>query len=531
MDKHIDPLEAESAWLRQEIARLQGQEHELRRAYSALQAIVAASPMAIFTIDPEGYVQTWNPAAERIFGWSAGEAIGSLLPIVPPESQEEFRALREKVLHGEPFAGYETRRIRRDGTYIDVSITAAPMHDPAGRVTGIMSLLEDITERKQLREQYLHAQRLESIGRLAGGVAHDFNNLLTAILGYSELCALNLSSDDPIYGYVEQIRKAGERATSLTRQLLAFARRQIFEPRVINLNDLTLEMDKLLRRVLGEDIELVTVLAPDLLSVRADPGQMEQVLLNLAVNARDAMPLGGRLTIETANVVLDAAYARGHAEVAPGPYVMVAVTDTGIGMSREVMEHIFEPFFTTKSEKGTGLGLATCHGIVKQSGGHIWVYSEPGRGTTFKVYLPSEQKTPETISRTINQSVRGGTETILVLEDDPLVSGMAVQALVEQGYKVLASRTGDEALRIAREYAGEIRLLLTDVVLPRLSGRQVAEQLQEQYPNLRVLYMSGYAENSVVHHGILDPGIAFLAKPFTPSTLVHKVREVLDSGS
>jgi len=393
------------------------------------------------------------------------------------------------------------------------------------------ALKAESLERKQLEAQFLQAQKMESVGRLAGGVAHDFNNLLTAMLGYATLALGAIPPDNPARLHVHQVQRAANRAASLTHQLLAFARRQIIEPRVTNLNHLILDMDKMLRRLIGEDIELLTLVARDLWAVKVDPSQIEQVLVNLAVNARDAMSEGGRLTIETANVTLGSDYARSHAEVSPGEYVMLAVSDTGLGMTEEVKAHLFEPFFTTKEQgKGTGLGLATCYGLVKQSGGHIWVYSEVGKGTTFKIYLP---RVEEAVSGLPQHEAaappRRGTETVLLVEDEPSVREVAAHVLRDQGYRVLEAANGDEAFRLAQEYANqEIHLLLADVVLPQMGGRELADRLKALRPDIKVLFISGYTDNAIVHHGALEAGVAFLQKPFSPTALARKVREVLD---
>jgi CheY-like chemotaxis protein len=371
---------------------------------------------------------------------------------------------------------------------------------------------------------------MEAVGRLAGGVAHDFNNILTAIIGYSELLEGKFAPNDPRLNDMEEIHRAAERAASLTRQLLAFSRKQIFAPRVLNLNNLIQNLDKMLRRLLSEDIKLVTIPEGHLGEVLADPGQLEQVIINLAVNARDAMPRGGVITIETQNVFLDEDYAQKYVEVQPGDYVMMAVSDTGSGMTKASRTRIFEPFFTTKElGKGTGLGLSTVHGIIKQSGGHITVYSEVGQGATFKVYLPRlRQQVQEETAAATSCTLDRGTETILLVEDEDLVRQVARRILEIRGYTMLEAASGPDALQVSQKTQGPIHLMLTDVVMPGMSGGETAELLQRQRPELKVLFMSGHTENSIVHHGVLDPGVAFIQKPFRSELLVRKVRQVLD---
>jgi len=383
---------------------------------------------------------------------------------------------------------------------------------------------------RQSEKQLWQSQKMEAVGRLAGGVAHDFNNLLTVIKGYTELILSELGPSDPMRAEMEEVQKAADRAAGLTRQLLAFSRRQVLAPKVVNLNDLVEDMNKLLRRLLGEDIELCTKLDGTLGSVTADPGQIEQVIMNLAVNARDAMPKGGKLTLETANVELDQAYSRQHAPIRPGAYIMLAITDTGSGMSAETLSHVFEPFFTTKEQgKGTGLGLSTVYGIVKQSGGYIWPYSEPGMGTTFKIYLPRVEEMAQRLPAPAPAATSlGGTETILLVEDEEGVRGLTRQLLERHGYTVLEAEHGQDALLLCERYSGPIHLLLSDVVLAQMSGRELVQRLAPLRPRMKVLYMSGYSDEAIVHHGVLEPGTAFLQKPFTTEALMRKLREVLD---
>jgi PAS domain S-box-containing protein len=512
-------------------------EEELRATYGKLQAVIEASPVAIAALDPEGNVTMWNPAAERMTGWNEKEAIGMRLPIVPEGKIQEFKELLNRALGGEPLSGVEVRRQRKDGSPIDLSIWTSSLRDHKGEVVGVMAVLADITERKQMEEalrkseeQLLQSQKMEAIGLLAGGVAHDFNNLLTAIRGYSDLLLHRLDGRSEMRREVEEIRKAGERAASLTRQLLAFSRKQVLQPKVLDLNAVVAGMDNMLQRLIGEDIDLVAVLRPGLWNVLADPGQLEQVIMNLVVNARDAMPRGGKVTIETANVELDDSYVRQHAAVSPGPYVMLAISDTGKGMDEETKNRLFEPFYTTKEKgKGTGLGLSTVYGIVKQSGGYIWAYSDIGKGTAFKVYFPRfGGADAETGKEGASVSSPQGRETVLVVEDEEAVLALIRDILEGSGYTVLTASDGEEAQTVGRGHGAPIHLIVTDVVMPKMGGREAAESLAPHLPGVKVLYMSGYTNEAIVRHGVLDPGIPFLEKPFTPDALLRKVRRALD---
>jgi signal transduction histidine kinase/ActR/RegA family two-component response regulator len=414
-----------------------------------------------------------------------------------------------------------------DGRRVPVLAAVAPLENGES-----ISIALDLSARKQLEEQFRQAQKMEAVGRLAGGIAHDFNNVLSVVLSYAEMVSNALTADPTLKADVEEIRLAAQRATDLTRQLLAFSRQQVLEPTVISLNRSVTGMETMLRRLLGADIELTLLTEPKLWNIKADRGQIEQIMMNLAVNARDAMPEGGKLTIQTANVTLDQDYAALHHEVKPGAYVMLAVSDTGTGMDATTQARLFEPFFTTKEQgKGTGLGLATVFGIVKQSGGHIWVYSEPGQGATFRVYFPRVSGAETSISEPPPcHATQRGSETILLVEDDVQVRALARSILRRNGYVVLEAANGGEALLICEQHGANIDLLLTDVVLPLMSGRQLAERLQTLRPAIKVLFMSGYTDDAVLQHGIIDSGVAYLQKPLTPAALTRKLRSVLDRG-
>ncbi len=445
----------------------------------------------------------------------------------PPEDVPAFLRQVSKLTHGLDKPGTWKHR-KKDGTVIDVEV-ASHSFVFAGRRAELV-LANDVTERKRLEEQLQQAQKMEAVGRLAGGIAHDFNNLLTIITAYGQLLLDRLAPSEPLREQVEEIKKAGDRATALTRQLLAFSRRQVLAPRVLDLNAIVHNTDKLLRRLIREDIQLLTIPGRAVGQVKADPVQIEQVILNLALNACDAMPRGGKLTIETANLHLDKAYVRRHIAARPGPYVMLAVSDTGNGMDRETQAHIFEPFFTTKEKgKGTGLGLAMVYGIVKQSGGYIWVYSEPGRGTAFKIYFPRVDVAAEMVKPPKTQAgPPSGSETILLVEHDEPVRSLVRRILTSKGYTVLEASRPDEAQLVCQQHEGPIHLMLTDVVMPGISAPELAERVATLRPETRVLYMSGYADIAVVHHGVLEASTAFIAKPFMPDALARKVREILD---
>ena len=486
-----------------------------------------------------GQVVDVNPFLISLLGYSHADFLGKFVWDLGPFkdvalSRDVFKELQEK-----DYVRYEDLPLEtRDGRLVNVEFVSNVYW--VGQTKVIQCNIRDITERKRteaehkkLERQFQVSQKMEAIGILAGGVAHDFNNLLSVMLSYTEFAMQLLREGDPLKDDLLEVKKAGERAAMLTRQLLAFGRKQVLQPVPLNLNQVAEGVEKMLRRILGEDIDYVQVLAPDLGVVRADPGQIEQVLMNLVVNARDAMPEGGKLTIETSNVDLDEEYAAHHMGIEPGPYVRLAVTDTGCGMDEQTKTQLFEPFFTTKEQgKGTGLGLSTVYGIVKQSGGNIWVYSELGLGTTFKIHLPRElsARVTSTRRRAIPKPATG-TETILLVEDEEALRKVARRSLEVSGYTVLSANAGDEALLISAQHAGTIHLLLTDVVMPRMSGRVLAHALLKTRPTTKVLYMSGYADNAFVHHGVVDEGTHFIGKPFTATDIVQKIRMVLDCDS
>jgi PAS domain S-box-containing protein len=485
-------------------------------------------PMWVFDLETLSFLEI-NEAAIHHYGYSREEFLTmTIKDIRPPEEVQNLLANLSAVTPQHEEAGIWKHR-KKDGTIIDVEITA---HELTfyGRPAQIV-LAYDVTERRTLEEQLRQSQKMEAVGQLAGGVAHDFNNLLTVITGYSDLTLRRLDKESPFRSSLEEIKKAGERAASLTRQLLAFSRKQVLQPKVLQLNAIVADVDKMLRRLIGEDIDALTLLEPSLGQIEADPGQIEQVILNLAVNARDAMPQGGKLTIETANVYLDNQYARWHTAILPGHYVMLAMSDTGCGIDAETQVRMFEPFFTTKEQgKGTGLGLSTVYGIVKQSGGHLWVYSEVGKGTTFKIYLPRvDGITERDEARDTLVELPQGRETVLLTEDEEQVRQMIRMILETGGYRVLEAASGEEALTLYNQHEDQIDLVMTDVVMPQMSGRELAQSLEILHPGIKVLYMSGYTNDAIVRHGLLGQEIAFLQKPFTPDVLMRKVREVLDA--
>ena len=508
-------------------------EHKLAEAVLLeYERAVEASKDLIAVVDREYKYKLVNKAflAQRrtrkdlVIGHHAEEIIGKKV------FEEIVKPHLDKCFDGETVV-YEMKYEYPEIGLRDLEVSYFPLKTREREVGSVVSVLRDITEKRRLEAQFLQSQKMEGIGRLAGGVAHDFNNLLTTIIGYADIMLTQVDKESPFRTGMEEIKLASDRAASLTGQLLAFSRKQMIHPVVLDLNYPLAEMDKMLRRLIGDDIDLVTVLEPELWKVKFDPGQMDQVLINLAVNAKDAMSGGGKLTIETANVDLDEAYARRHGvEMKPGPFVMLAVSDTGMGMDEETRSHIFEPFFTTKEKgKGTGLGLSTVYGIVKQSEGFIWVYSEPGQGTTFKIYLPKAEagEAFREEKQTQAQNLEG-SETILLAEDDDSARKLIRSVLQEHGYRVLEAQDGEEALQLFEQHEGLIHLLLTDVVMPGMNGRELAERLHPLQPKMKVLYMSGYTDNAIIRNGVLEPGMPFIQKPFPPEVLVSECRKVLD---
>jgi two-component system cell cycle sensor histidine kinase/response regulator CckA len=501
-------------------------------------AALDAAANAILITDRAGLIQWVNPAFCDLTGYTTAEAIGKNLRELVRSGQHDqafYQNLWDTILAGQVWHGEIINR-RKDGSLYPEEETITPVRNPQGEISHFIAIKQDVTSRKALEaenqnltEQFYQAQKMDSIGQLAGGIAHDFNNLLVPIVGYAELGMMAAPPDSEPYTHFEQIKEAGARATSLTQQILAFSRRQVLEMTIVDLNQVIIEFERMLQRLIGETIILETHLVADLPVIKADRGQLEQILLNLVLNARDAMPNGGRLTIETAHVVLDEAYVTRHMETQPGPYVLLVISDTGHGMDAATRQRIFEPFFTTKTQgHGTGLGLSTVFGIVKQHDGNIWVYSEPGQGTTFKIYLPvAETLPPTTLPDVPAVGSLEGTETILVVEDEVAVRQLVDSALRMYGYRVMEADDPTTGLELASAYQGIIHLLLTDMVMPAMNGRELFQQLVVDRPGLKVLYMSGYTDDVITYHGVLDEGTPFLQKPFTVHSLLQKVRAVL----
>jgi PAS domain S-box-containing protein len=501
----------------------------LRASEAQYRSMFESTPYPMWVFDLETHrVLAVNGAAIKHYGYSREEFLALRIEeLRPPEDVPALLRHLETMTTDYHQAGTWRHR-KKDGTIIEVETSGHEITFAGRRAEQVV--INDVTERKQLEEQFRQAQKMEAVGRLAAGVAHDFNNLLTAILGTTELMLEDLPTDDPDREGLLDIRSASERAAVLTRQLLTFSRQQVVSPQVLRLNDLVLELEKLLRRLLGEDVAIRVAVAPDCGGVKADPGQLEQVIVNLAVNARDAMPNGGRLTLETKNVDLDAEYPTDRVTIPAGRYVMLAVTDSGTGMDAQTKARIFEPFFTTKPVgKGTGLGLATVYGAVKQSGGYIWLYSEVGQGTSFKIYLPRIDAVEPQAAAAEAAVLLDGSETVLVAEDEDAVRQIIEKALQARGYNVMVARDGTEALALAGRHAGQIDLLVTDVVMPDMNGRALSERLTHVRPTIKTLYLSGYTDDAILHHGVLEEGVAFLQKPFSLGALARKVREVIEA--
>lgn len=510
-------------------------EEALDKEHILLRTLIDELPDLIYVKDNKSRFTVANRRIAQFMGAETpGDLIGKTdFDYYSKDIAQIFFSTEQNIIQtGKPYIQKDEPIPFPSGITRQVLTTKIPLRDTSGKIIGIIGMGHDLTEYKELENQLLQSQKMDAIGRLTGGIAHDFNNVLTAIMGYTEFLQMKLKKDKTLLSYVKEIRKAGERAVSLTRQLLAFSRKQILQPMVININSIVTDMEKMLKRLIGEDIDLVAKLDPKLGNIKADPSQIDQIIMNIAINAKDAMPQGGKLTIETENVYLDRKYASIHVSAKPGAYVMLAISDNGVGMDKETKDQIFEPFFTTKKEgKGTGLGLSTVYGIVKQSGGNIWVYSEPKKGTTFKIYLPrvfskiqQEQLSIGKVKKTT------GTETIFIVEDEEQVREMISYGLKNFGYEVVQSKSGEDALDVIEKQEFHIYdLLITDIVLPGLNGRELAEKVNQINEDTKVLYISGYADDAIVHHGILEEGINFLPKPFTLHDLGRKVREILDS--
>lgn len=517
-------------------------ERELHDSEQTVRALFENAAQGIVSVDREGRIQSVNPMAEQLFGYTRDELLGENVDKLLPESMRKAHVRHRSDYFASPRTrpmgqGLDLQGRRKDGTEFPVEISLS--HIQTNEEGFAVAFINDITERKialrekqKLEHRLEHATKMEAVGRLAGGIAHDFNNLLTALSGFAEIVLDELPEDHPLYEGALETHKTCQRSASLVRRLLAVSRRQILQPQVLDLNHKIGEIEKMLHGLLGEDIELRVKRGKKLGLVRADESQMEQVILNLVVNARDAMPQGGRLTIETGRVDVDDAFVEHHFGIRPGPHVLLTVSDTGEGMDEDTLEHIFEPFFTTKAKgKGTGLGLATVYGIVQQSSGNIWVYSEPGQGTTFKIYLPQVDRAGHRPGRESRQrDGNQGSETILVVEDENTVRLVTVSHLRKAGYDVLEARDGEEAIRVAAEHGEPIALVLTDVVMPRMNGPEVLRRLRERFPGIKAVYMSGHADDALAHHGVIEEGLAFLEKPFTRDELTQRVREILDQS-
>ncbi len=533
VEEKTSELMATNALLNQKIKGHKKTEDALRKSELKLIEAQRIAHLGNWDLDLVKNKLEWSSETYRIFALKPQEFEGTYDAFLERVHADDKKfvdtSYKNSVTNHVPY-DIVHRIVRPGGEVRYVHERAKSITDGTGKAIQLIGTVQDVTERRELEKQLHLSQKMEAVGKLAGGIAHDFNNFLTSILGYADLVLMKLEKDNPLKEYMTEINKACRRAASLTRQLLAFSRKQIFQTKVLNLNDVISDMEKMLRRLIGEDIELKAFRSHELGNVEVDQSQVEQVIMNLTINGRDAMPQGGKLTIETANVNLDESYARKHSSVKPGPYVMMAISDNGIGMDKETQFRIFEPFFTTKElGKGTGLGLSTVYGIIKQSGGYIWIYSEPGTGTTFKIYLPRVDKTVEQVEQEIGpkKSLKG-SETILVVEDNDMVRQVAFEIFLNYGYTVLEAKNGEAAIEICKQHEGPIHLMIADVVMPKMGGRKLAKYLESIRKETKVLYMSGYTEDTIVHRGILPQGMNFLQKPFTHEMIANKVRELLD---
>jgi len=546
-----EKLEQRVRELEKEVVKYKEMELALRNSEKKLTQAVEGNSIPTFIIDNNHFVTHWNKACESLTGISAAEIVGTRKAWSPFYAEERL-VMADFIVDGaieEKIAGYYgkyNKSILTKGAYECedffpsmgkkgkwLFFTASPLKNSQGTVIGAIETVQDITGRRSVEGQVRQSHKMEAIGTLAGGVAHDFNNLLTVIIGNAQLALMDAGKNDPLYEEIKEIKKAGERAVSVTRQLLAFSRKQIIMPEILDINEEINETRKMLQRLIREDIEFLTVLEPELWKVYADPMQINQVLMNLVVNARDAMPGGGRLTIETANMELDNIYFqdRGVESALSGSYVMLAVTDNGTGMDEETRSRVFDPFFTTKEKVGgTGMGFSTVYGIVKQNNGYVWVYSEPGKGTTFKVYFPrvAEDVTAGKEQAKVSDEI-SGSETVLIVEDNDALRKLVKNVFWKYGYEILEAENGEKALNVSETHEGPIHLLLTDVVMPRMSGTDLSEKLRSIRPETRVIYMSGYTADAIVRNGILRQNINFIEKPFSLESLAKKVRQVLDN--
>jgi PAS domain S-box-containing protein len=509
---------------------------QLQKSTELQRAIIACTPVAFYSTDTRGLVMSWNSSTEKLFGYKSHEIIGKPLPVIPPNQKQEIEVLRENLMKSGEFSGIQTTRQHKNGKIIPVYISMGPIYDENKKIIGIMSSTKDISdkikthkERQKLQAQLLQAQKMEAIGQLAGGVAHDYNNMLSVIIGYTELSLEDLPEDNPLYDNLKEILTASRRSGRITKQLLAFARKQTINPKTLDLNEVVAGMLKMLSRLIGEDIRIIWQPGSDLGKVKIDPMQVDQILANLCINARDAISGVGEIAITTSNVELDETFCLQHNEVIPGHYVKLVVQDNGSGMDKETKSNIFLPFYTTKElNKGTGLGLSTVYGIVKQNNGYIYVASEPGQGTTFKIYLPhSHNANTESISSPTINLASGNKETILLVEDEPSILKMTQRMLEKLNYQVLPASTPEQALSLARDNKASIILMVTDVIMPFMNGYELSLKIKEIVANLEVLYFSGYSANVIAEQGLLKKNVNFMEKPFTIKTLAEKVKKSL----